>query len=114
MSVAKLASIELLKIRKRFGFWMALLFFFRFFLLNLGGGLYAHIRRGVAGTPLPQSWPGIVNLSGGLGMLVVPGSVTQRAPERPSHADAPASRRRCSATRRPARPSGVSALPRRR
>lgn len=71
MSVAKLASIELLKTRKRFGFWMALLFFFGFFLLNLSGGLYAHVRRGVAGTPLPQSWPGIVNLSGGLGMLVI-------------------------------------------
>ena len=71
MSVAKLASIELLKTRKRFGFWMALLFFFGFFILNLSGGLYAHIRRGVAGTPLPQSWPGIVDLSGGLGMLVV-------------------------------------------
>lgn len=71
MSVAKLASIELLKTRKRFAFWMALLFFFGFFILNLGGGLYEHIRRGVAGTPLPQSWPGIVDLTSSLGMLVI-------------------------------------------
>lgn len=71
MSVAKLTSIELLKTRKRFGFWMAMLFFFGFFIINLGSGLYDHVRRGVAGTPLPQSWPGILNLAGSLGMLVI-------------------------------------------
>lgn len=71
MSVAKLVSIELLKTRKRFGFWMALLFFFGFFVINLGGGLYEHIRTGVAGTPLPQSWPGIVGLSSSFGMLII-------------------------------------------
>ena len=71
MSVAKLASIELLKTSKRFAFWMALLFFFGFFLINLASGLYEHLRRGVAGTPLPESWPGMVSLSSGLGLLVV-------------------------------------------
>lgn len=71
MSVAKLAAMELIKTRRRFGVWMALLFFFGFFLINLGSSLIEHIRTGVAGTPLPQSWPGIVGLSGGLGMLVV-------------------------------------------
>lgn len=71
MTFAKLASIELLKTRKRFAFWMALLFFFGFFVINLGGGLYEHIRTGAAGTPLPRSWPGIVDLSSSLGMLVI-------------------------------------------
>lgn len=71
MSMAKLASIELLKTRKRFGFWMAILFFFGFMLINLSGSLIAHIRHGVEGTPLPQSWPGIVDFGAGLGMLVL-------------------------------------------
>jgi ABC-2 type transport system permease protein len=71
MSVAKLASIELLKTRKRFAFWMALLFFFGFFIIALGGGLYEHIRTGAAGTPLPRSWQGIINLASSLGMLVI-------------------------------------------
>jgi ABC-2 type transport system permease protein len=71
MSVGKLAAMELIKTRRRFGVWMALLFFFGFFLINLSSSLIEHVRTGVAGTPLPQSWPGIVNLSGGLGLLVV-------------------------------------------
>ena len=71
MSIAKLASIELLKTRRRFGFWMAMLFFFGFILISLSGGLVEHIRSGVAGTPLPQSWPGIIDFGGGLGTLVL-------------------------------------------
>jgi hypothetical protein len=50
---------------------MAMLFFFGFFIINLGSGLHDHVRRGVAGTPLPESWPGILNLAGSLGMLVI-------------------------------------------
>lgn len=71
MNIAKLASVELLKTRKRFAVWMAMLFFFGFFLINLSGGLIEHVRSGAAGTPLPQSWPGIINFGSGLGMLVL-------------------------------------------
>jgi ABC-2 type transport system permease protein len=71
MIVTKLARIELIKTRKRFGVWMALLFFFGFFAINLVGGYLHHVRRGVAGTPLPQSWPSLIGLAGSLGMLVI-------------------------------------------
>ncbi|HEX2165922.1 MAG TPA: hypothetical protein VHG09_01670 [Longimicrobiales bacterium] len=71
MSVGKLVSIELLKTRKRFAVWMAMLFFFGFFVVNLTGSLIEHIRHDVAGTPLPQSWPGIISFGSGLGVLVL-------------------------------------------
>ncbi|MBR9989511.1 MAG: ABC transporter permease [Gemmatimonadetes bacterium] len=71
MSIAKLASIELIKTRKRFGVWMALLFFFGFFAISLTGGYLEHLRTGLAGTPLPQSWPGLIDLAGNLGLLVL-------------------------------------------
>lgn len=71
MIVTRLAAIELIKTRKRFGVWMALLLFFGFFAMNLASGYVHHVRNGVAGTPLPQSWPSLIGLAGNLGMLVM-------------------------------------------